>query len=75
MLSRRDWDLVVIGGINTDYVVLGRELPPPGTTRDGSTFLAGPGGKGANAAVAASRLGPERPSLAASAARIEDAPW
>jgi len=52
-----EWDVVVVGGINSDYVVRGRELPRPGSSLDGHTFLAAPGGKGANAAVAAARLG------------------
>ena len=52
-----EWDVVVLGGINDDYVIRGRNLPGPGTSLDGDEFLAGPGGKGANAAVAAARLG------------------
>jgi hypothetical protein len=52
-----EWDVVVVGGINSDYLVRGRELPAPGSSLDGDVFLAAPGGKGANAAVAASRLG------------------
>jgi ribokinase len=55
--SDREFDVVVLGGINTDFVVRGRELPGPGDSRDGLAFLQGPGGKGANAAVAATRLG------------------
>jgi ribokinase len=55
--SDREFDVVVLGGINTDFVVRGRELPAPGASRDGLAFLQGPGGKGANAAVAAIRLG------------------
>src|SRR2546421_2783543 len=55
--SDREFDVVVLGGINTDFVVRGRELPGPGASRDGLAFLQGPGGKGANAAVAAARLG------------------
>ena len=51
------WDVVVVGGINSDYVIRARELPRPGTSLDGDIFLASPGGKGANAAVAAARLG------------------
>jgi ribokinase len=52
-----EWDVVVIGGINNDYVIRGRDLPRPGMSLDGDVFLASPGGKGANAAVAAARLG------------------
>jgi ribokinase len=52
-----EWDVVVIGGINTDYLIRGRPLPGPGMSLSGGTFLGAPGGKGANAAVAAARLG------------------
>jgi ribokinase len=52
-----EWDVVVIGGINTDYLIRGRPLPGPGMSLSGGTFLEAPGGKGANAAVAAARLG------------------
>lgn len=52
-----EWDVVVVGGSNTDFVVRGRALPTPGTSLDGDLFLQSPGGKGANQAVAAARLG------------------
>lgn len=52
-----EWDVVVVGGINSDYLVRGPELPQRGSSLDGHTFAAAPGGKGANAAVAAARLG------------------
>lgn len=52
-----EWDIVVIGGANTDYVVRGPRLPVAGETVEGEQFLEGPGGKGANQAVAAARLG------------------
>lgn len=55
--ERRKWDVVVLGGINTDYVVRGRVLPGPGQSIIGDEFARGPGGKGANQAVAAARLG------------------
>jgi ribokinase len=55
--ARRKWDLVVLGGINTDFVIKGECLPQPGQTVSGNTFYSGPGGKGANQAVAAARLG------------------
>jgi ribokinase len=51
------WDIVVVGGVNTDYLVRGAQLPGPGQTLDGHTFIQGLGGKGANQAVAAARLG------------------
>src|SRR5829696_7997665 len=49
--------IVVIGGCNFDYLVRGPKLPAAGETIDGETFQAAPGGKGANQAVAAARLG------------------
>src|SRR5436190_12721985 len=51
------YDIVVIGGANTDYLVRGQRLPQPGETLDGTEFLTAGGGKGANQAVAAARLG------------------
>ena len=48
------WDVVVIGGANTDYLVRGSRLPQPGETVQGDVFEPGDaGGKGANQAVAA----------------------
>lgn len=47
----------VIGSINTDMVVKADKLPLPGETILGGEFLMNPGGKGANQAVAAARLG------------------
>jgi ribokinase len=55
--DRTRWDVVVVGGANMDYLVRGSTLPKPGETIEGHTFLASPGGKGANQAVAAARLG------------------
>lgn len=49
--------IVVIGSSNTDMVIKSEKLPEPGETILGGTFLMNPGGKGANQAVAASRLG------------------
>ncbi|MGB8490662.1 MAG: ribokinase [Bacteroidales bacterium] len=49
--------IVVIGSSNTDMVVKCRKLPSPGETILGGTFFMNPGGKGANQAVAAARLG------------------
>ncbi len=49
--------IVVIGSCNTDMVIKAERLPIPGETILGGTFLMNPGGKGANQAVAASRLG------------------
>jgi ribokinase len=52
-----EWDVVVLGGINTDCLIRGRRLPGPGMSVSGDVFREAPGGKGANAAVAAARLG------------------
>ena len=49
--------IVVVGSINTDLVVRTPHVPAPGETVLGSDLLTLPGGKGANQAVAASRLG------------------
>ena len=49
--------IVVIGSINRDLVVSVHSLPRPGETVFGDRFQEFPGGKGANQAVAASRLG------------------
>ena len=49
--------IVVIGSTNTDMVIKTSHLPLPGETILGGEFLMNPGGKGANQAVAASRLG------------------
>lgn len=49
--------IVVIGSSNTDMVIKSERLPLPGETILGGTFLMNPGGKGANQAVAAARLG------------------
>jgi len=49
--------IVVVGSLNMDFVVGVRELPAPGETVLGSNFQMFPGGKGANQAVAAARLG------------------
>jgi ribokinase len=49
--------ILVIGSSNTDMVIKTEKIPVPGETILGGTFLLNPGGKGANQAVAASRLG------------------
>lgn len=49
--------LLVIGSSNTDMVVKTAAFPKPGETVLGGSFLMNPGGKGANQAVAAARLG------------------
>jgi ribokinase len=49
--------IYVIGSSNTDMVVKTNKLPRPGETVMGGTFFMNPGGKGANQAVAAARMG------------------
>ncbi|MBQ9893337.1 MAG: ribokinase [Bacteroidales bacterium] len=49
--------ILVIGSSNTDMTIKGDRLPVPGETVTGGNFYMGPGGKGANQAVAARRLG------------------
>lgn len=49
--------IVVIGSSNTDMVIKSDRLPAPGETVLGGDFFMNPGGKGANQAVAAARLG------------------
>lgn len=49
--------ILVVGSSNTDMVVKTDRLPGPGETVLGGTFLMAAGGKGANQAVAAARLG------------------
>jgi len=50
-------ELTVVGSINLDFVVRLDRLPRPGETVTARDFARLPGGKGANQAVAASRLG------------------
>ncbi len=49
--------IVVLGGINMDLVTTVERFPVPGETVVGRTFTTYTGGKGANQAVAAARLG------------------
>jgi len=49
--------IVVVGSTNTDMVIKTSHLPQPGETILGGTFFMSAGGKGANQAVAAARLG------------------
>lgn len=51
--------ITVIGSSNTDMVVMTPKIPTPGETVMGSEFAMVGGGKGANQAVAAARLGAE----------------
>ena len=49
--------IVVIGSSNTDLVIRTPRIPSPGETLIGSDFMINAGGKGANQAVAAARMG------------------
>ena len=49
--------IVVLGGINMDLIGTAPRLPSPGETVMGEGFYTAPGGKGANQAVAAARMG------------------
>jgi ribokinase len=49
--------IAVTGSLNMDFVVQVQRLPAPGETTHGSGFQTIPGGKGANQACAAGRLG------------------
>lgn len=49
--------IIVVGSSNTDMVIKSPYLPRPGETILGGTFFMNAGGKGANQAVAAARLG------------------
>lgn len=51
--------ITIIGSSNTDMVIKSAHLPAPGETVLGGDFFMNPGGKGANQAVAAARLGGE----------------
>src|SRR5687768_16859893 len=51
--------ILVVGSSNTDMVVRTPRIPAPGETVLGGDLLVTPGGKGANQAVAAARLGAE----------------
>lgn len=51
--------ITVVGSINLDFVATGPALPAPGETVTGAVLSRHPGGKGANQALAAQRLGAE----------------
>ncbi|NKZ08392.1 ribokinase [Actinomadura latina] len=53
----KQWEVVVVGSVNADLVVEVGRRPAPGETVLGSDMVVHPGGKGANQAVAAARLG------------------
>ncbi len=49
--------VAVVGSLNMDLVVRSPRIPAPGETVLGGSFFTAPGGKGANQAVAAARMG------------------
>lgn len=49
--------IVVVGSCNTDMIIRAERFPAPGETILGGTSFMEPGGKGANQAIAAARLG------------------
>ena len=49
--------IVVVGSANMDMVISAADFPQPGETLTGYGFMTNHGGKGANQAVAAARLG------------------
>ena len=57
MTQPRHISVVVLGGINMDLVTVSPRFPDVGETVVGTRFLTYPGGKGANQAVAAARMG------------------
>ncbi|NEG54479.1 ribokinase [Bifidobacterium platyrrhinorum] len=56
-LERAEGSVAVVGSMNADYTVTSRRLPQPGETVKGGALRILPGGKGANQAAAAARLG------------------
>ncbi|MBA4217854.1 MAG: ribokinase [Proteobacteria bacterium] len=64
-------EILVLGSVNRDLIVHAPRLPLPGETLRGQRFSACLGGKGANQAVAAARLG-ARVALAARVGQLEN---
>lgn len=56
--------LVVLGSVNADHVLQVPSFPRPGETLHGRNYQVIPGGKGANQAVAAARLGADTAFIA-----------
>lgn len=56
-LAAASGPVAVVGSMNADYTVTTRRLPEPGETVKGGPLRILPGGKGANQAAAAARLG------------------
>ena len=59
--------ITVIGSLNTDLVTVTPRVPAGGETLTASSFSTGPGGKGANQAVACARLSRPNPATAKAA--------
>ena len=57
MSTNRRPKVTIVGSFNTDLVGVTPRMPVKGETIIGGPFLTGPGGKGANQAVASARLG------------------
>ncbi|CAM3729865.1 ribokinase [Roseateles saccharophilus] len=64
-------EILVLGSVNRDLIVHAPRLPLPGETLRGQRFGSCLGGKGANQAVAAARLG-AKVALAARVGRLEN---
>ncbi|CAN7276044.1 ribokinase [Paenibacillus sp. LjRoot153] len=56
-MQKKTAKIIVVGSINIDLVVKSEHIPVAGETVTGQEFVMIPGGKGANQAVAAARLG------------------
>ena len=54
---KKDTKILVVGSANMDMVITAPHFPLPGETIAGYGFMTNHGGKGANQAVAAARLG------------------
>ncbi|MET0735218.1 MAG: PfkB family carbohydrate kinase, partial [Microbacterium sp.] len=55
--AAKAWELTVVGAVNLDLVASVARAPGPGETVADGNLVRQPGGKGANQAVAAARLG------------------
>ena len=56
-MNDKNKNIIVVGSANTDMVIRADHFPQPGETILGNGFMTNHGGKGANQAVAAARLG------------------
>lgn len=67
-------DIVVVGSLNADFVLRVPRFPVPGETLTGHRFQVFPGGKGANQAFGAARLG-GRVSMIGQVGNDAQGPW